>query len=186
MRRYIYEDPSKISDFSGDELDKIRADIDKTAYFVVQYMIEKNLSVSTAESCTGGMLASAITSVPGASGIFECGIVSYSNRIKEKILGVSEETINNYGVVSAETSREMAERAMALSGSDISVGITGLAGPGGDGKLPEGTVYVTVLYERGDKAVTENLDLGSRGRRYIRAATVLDVLKKLENILSAL
>ncbi len=164
---------------------EIQGYIDKTACFVVQCMIEKNLKLSLAESCTGGLVASAVTSVPGASKIFECGIVSYSERIKEELLGVPAEIIEKYGVVSAETALSMAENSRRISGSDIAVGITGLAGPGGDGVLPEGTIYVSVVC--GDEALTENLRLeqyGSLGRELNRLIAAAEVFKRIEGILS--
>ena len=99
----------------------ISAYIDRMARNVVQYMIEKNLTVSTAESCTGGLLSAAITSVPGASNVFECGIASYSERIKEELLGVPKNIIESFGVVSSQTACAMADAVKELSGSDISV-----------------------------------------------------------------
>lgn len=147
-------------------------------------MIEKKLTLSTAESCTGGLLASAITEVSGASNMFECGIVSYSEKIKENLLGVPPEIIEKYGVVSAETAESMAKNSKRLSLSDIAVGITGLAGPGGDGTLPEGTIYISIVYK--DGIYTKNLALGSMGRCANRLMTVAEVLKELESILTAL
>lgn len=161
----------------------ISAYIDRTARNVVQYMIEKNLTVSAAESCTGGILSAAITSVPGASKIFECGIVSYSERIKEEILGVPAEIIDGYGVVSAQTADAMAKAVKKLSGSDISVGITGLAGPASPSDaLPVGTVYISTAYK--DRIIAENLklyELGSFDRginRLLAAAFALEALQK--------
>ena len=168
-------------DFSPD---KIREYIDKKAQNVVQCLIEKNLSISTAESCTGGLLSAAITAVPGASGIFGCGIVSYSVEVKENLLGVPAEIIDGYGVVSAETATAMAERVMTISGSDISVGITGLAGPAGtNDPLPVGTVYTAIAYK--DRIVAENLklfELGGFERRTNRLLTVAKVLERLEKM----
>ena len=163
---------------------KIREDIDKTAAFVVQCMIEKKLSVSAAESCTGGMFSSAVTSVPGASEIFECGIVSYSDRIKEEVLGVAKDTIERFGVVSENTAEEMAKNVKRISGSDFSVGITGLAGPGGDGIMPAGTVYLSVLSDKGCR--TENLKLYGMTRQEVRLRTVLTALKWIKQQLEAM
>ncbi len=159
--------------------------IDKTAGFVVQCMIEKNLRISLAESCTGGMISQIITSVPGASGIFECGVVSYSERIKEELLGVPKSIIEKYGVVSSETAISMAENVMRISGSDISAGVTGIAGPGGDGINPAGTVYIAVIYK--DKRYAANLALNRFGeltRQEIRLGTACAVLKKAEEFIN--
>lgn len=171
--------------------DEIRGCIDKKAQNVVQCLIEKNLSLSTAESCTGGLLSSAITSVPGSSTVFGCGIVSYSVEVKEDVLGVPADIIERYGVVSAETAKAMAERVMKISKSDISVGITGLAGPAGkDDPLPVGTVYIAIAYK--DRITAENLkeaaenlrlyEIGSFDREINRLLTVLKVLERLEEI----
>ena len=157
----------------------IREYIDRTARNVVQYLIGENLSVSVAESCTGGLIASAITSVSGASAVFECGIVSYSERIKEEIVGVPRETIESFGVVSAQTAIAMAEGVKKLSGSDLAIAVTGLAGPKSESDtLPVGTVYISTVY-RG-KAFAENLrlyELGGFGRnmnRLLSAAFALE------------
>ena len=161
---------------------KIREDIDKTASFVVKCMIENNLSVSSAESCTGGMLCSSITDVPGASKVFECGIVSYSDRIKEDVLGVDKEIIDDYGVVSKNTAEAMAKRVKAISGSDISVGITGLAGPGGDGEFPAGTVFLSVIYKNNQR--TEDLKLYGMSREEVRLRTVLTAFEWIKDALT--
>ncbi len=163
--------------------DNIRGYIDRTARNVVQYLIGNNISLSTAESCTGGLLASAITSVPGVSKIFECGIVSYSERIKEELLGVPARIIDDYGVVSPQTAVEMAKAVKKLSGSDIAVGITGLAGPASpDDKQPVGTIYVSTAYR--DRIVAENLRLYELGgferetNRLLTAALALEEIAK--------
>lgn len=103
--------------------------VDSLEQVVVQKLIEKKLKVGLAESCTGGFVAKRITEIPGSSEIFECGIVSYANRIKEEKLSVRHETLESHGAVSAETAYEMAIGARRAAGSDIGVGITGIAGP---------------------------------------------------------
>jgi nicotinamide-nucleotide amidase len=105
---------------------------------------EKNLLLATAESCTGGMIAAAITSVSGASGVFHCGMVTYSNDMKEKMLGVSRETLERFSAVSAETAAEMAAGARFFSGADIGVAVTGNAGPEPSEGKPVGEVYAAV------------------------------------------
>lgn len=112
---------------------------------VVQSLLKQNKTLATAESCTGGLISKRITDVPGASAVFECGIVSYSNRIKSKVLGVREETLKAYGAVSEQTAREMAEGALRVSGADLAVSVTGIAGPDADGTdKPVGLVYIAL------------------------------------------
>ncbi len=113
---------------------------------LVEYFTSRDKHITIAESCTGGLIASRITSVPGASAILEGSFVTYSNRIKSEWLGVREETLINYGAVSAECVEEMARGAKRQSGADISIAVSGIAGPTGavEGK-PVGTVFVAVL-----------------------------------------
>ncbi len=112
---------------------------------LVKLLKEKKMTVATAESCTGGLIAKRITDISGSSSVFECGIVSYSNRIKNEILGVSEETLAKYGAVSEQTAREMVSGALKVSGADIAVSVTGIAGPDSDGTdKPVGLVYIAV------------------------------------------
>ncbi len=101
--------------------------------------------ISCAESCTGGLVAKMITDVSGASSVFQCGIVTYSNEMKQNLLGVSEKTLCEFGAVSEEIAREMALGVLEKSGSDIAVSVTGLAGPEGDGSgKPVGTVCIGI------------------------------------------
>jgi nicotinamide-nucleotide amidase len=109
---------------------------------VGQRLIEKSLHIVTAESCTGGWLAQALTSVEGASAFFDCGFVTYSNESKVELLGVSEEILAKFGAVSEQTVKEMAQGALKYSRAQISLAITGLAGPGGGGETkPIGMVW---------------------------------------------
>ena len=105
---------------------------------------EKNLHVAVAESCTGGYVAKRITDVSGASDVFECGICSYSNRIKHQILGVKQETLDTFGAISEETAREMAEGVRRISGAEIGVSVTGNAGPQASEDKDVGLVYIGV------------------------------------------
>ena len=152
---------------------------------VVAELKEKGLSVGCAESCTGGLLAGVITSVSGASGVFECGIVSYSERIKCELLGLTQDFIDKHGVVSKEVALAMAKSVIKLSGADVGVGITGIAGPnGGTEEQPVGTIYVSVLY--GDRNITKNLKLYENGefdRNTNRELTVIHALKSICEIL---
>ena len=158
---------------------KIREYIDRTARNVVEYMIGENLKLSAAESCTGGLICSAITSVSGASKVFGYGAVTYSEEAKSAMIGVSEETIARCGVVSRETALEMAEGIKKLSKSDLAIAVTGLAGPKSEGDtLPVGTVYLAVIYK--DFRYCENLKLyeyGELDRRTNRLLTAALALK---------
>ncbi len=113
---------------------------------VVERLIERNQTIACAESCTGGGLAAAITDITGASRCFGYGLVTYSNEAKQKLLNVPASTINQHGAVSAETAAAMAEGLLLLSGADIAVSITGIAGPGGSSaSKPVGLVFIAVI-----------------------------------------
>ena len=142
---------------------------------LVKKLIEKKLTISTAESCTGGLIASEITSVAGSSEIFGSGYVTYANSAKMKMLGVKDKTLADHGAVSENTAKEMAEGARAASGADIAVSVTGIAGPGGGTpEKPVGLVYMALADDKGTIVKKLNLD-GSRDK--VRARTVKNVLK---------
>lgn len=149
------------------------------SFQLVQKLLSGSLEIAQAESCTGGLLSKYITDQPGASQVFQCGVVSYSGEIKHRVLGVSYETIKQHGEVSAETALEMAEGVRRLAGSQIGVGITGIAGPGGGSKeKPVGLVYFAVSYEDRCEAVRlELFDL--KTREEVREKTVQSVLEYL-------
>ena len=108
-------------------------------------LVQRNLTLSTAESCTGGLLGHLITNVPGASRYYLGGVISYSNEIKTSILGVSESTIERFGAVSRECAVEMASGVRQIFGADIGVATTGIAGPGGGTpEKPVGLVYIAI------------------------------------------
>ncbi|MCP1168229.1 CinA family protein [Limimaricola litoreus] len=144
------------------------------------------LRVATAESCTGGMLAAAITETPGASSVFDWGVVTYSNAAKQALLGVSAATLDAHGAVSVEVAAEMAQGALAHSGADIAVSVTGIAGPGASEHKPEGRVCFGVATARA--CSTELVEFGARGRDTVRAlardhaiALVIGAIKELES-----
>ena len=115
---------------------------------IVALLKEKNLTLTTAESCTGGMLSARLTNVSGVSEVFKQGFVAYSNRAKRKLLDVKKNTLKTYGAVSEKTAKEMAKNGEFITGSDICVSITGLAGPdGGTETTPVGLVYITCAYQ---------------------------------------
>ena len=127
-------------------------DVENLEQAVVQRLREKGLKLATAESCTGGLISKRITEVPGASDVFECGVCSYANRIKHELLGVSEDTLAQHGAVSPETAEQMAEGIRRLSGADIGISVTGIAGPGGGTEeKPVGLVYIGVSSENYSK-----------------------------------
>ena len=129
---------------------------------VVKTFAEKGLALASAESCTGGLISKRITDIPGSSAMFGYGVCTYANEAKEKILGVKHETLEKYGAVSEATAREMAEGLLRLSGADVAVCTTGLAGPGGGSdEKPVGLVYLAVGTK--DGITVKKLLLG-RGR----------------------
>ena len=133
-------------------------------------MIEDKITIATAESCTGGKIAAAITDVPGASEIFGYGMVTYSNDAKIKILGVKAETLAAHGAVSPETAYEMAAGLKRVSGADVAVSVTGIAGPGGGSpEKPVGLVYMGIAYGD-DVIVKKNFFQGERDE--VRLQTV--------------
>lgn len=112
---------------------------------VCEVLIEKKKKIATAESCTGGLIAQKITSVSGASGCFDCGVVTYSNEQKHKILGVSEVTLKTFGAVSEQTALEMCKGVKKLANADVGISVTGIAGPtGGTKEKPVGTVWIGI------------------------------------------
>ncbi len=114
---------------------------------------EKQMKISCAESLTGGLVSKKITDIPGASAVFECGVCSYSNRIKHQVLGVSEQILRQYSEYSLQCAAEMAKGVRRLAGSDIGVSTSGIAGPGGStAEKPVGTVYVGVSTKDDTKA----------------------------------
>ena len=134
---------------------------------VIKLLREKNMTFSAAESCTGGELAKRFTDMPGASAFFKGGVVTYTNEAKAKLLGIDTALIEEKGAVSYEVAKAMAENVRALLGTDIGVGVTGLAGPDGDGVHEVGTVFVSLAVE-GETFVKE-LHMGAmRTRSFIR------------------
>lgn len=137
---------------------------------LVKLLTEKSLTVAAAESCTGGLVSKRITEIPGASAVFHCGVCTYSNDMKEKILGVQVDTLRKYGAVSEQTALEMARGVRHISGSDIGISTTGIAGPdGGSAQKPVGTVYVGVSSTHFEEVIHLSLGRGrSDERDYIR------------------
>ena len=147
---------------------------------IVSLLKRKKLKISFAESCTGGLLSSAITSVSGSSKVFTLGLVAYSNQSKTKILRVSKNIIKKYGSVSEQVCLAMLKNLNKISKTNISVSITGIAGPSGGTKIkPVGLVYVGI--KKGNRAEVKKYLFKNKGRSYIQKAAVN---KSLELILS--
>lgn len=131
--------------------------------------------MATAESCTGGLIAGAVTDVAGSSTVFDRGFVTYSNTAKTQMLGVPPEVIAAHGAVSEEVATLMARGALEASDADIAVSVTGLAGPGGSDHKPEGRVCFGVATARGTQV--ETVEFGAIGRANVRARTVQHALE---------
>jgi len=153
----------------------------KISHKIIKLLKKKKLKISFAESCTGGMLSSAITSVRGSSEVFNLGLVAYSNESKIKILKISKKTIRKYGAVSKQVCRAMANNVSKIGKSKISISVTGIAGPTGSSKnKPIGLVYIGI---KKDNKITINKYLfKNKGRSYIQKTAVV---KCFELILSS-
>jgi nicotinamide-nucleotide amidase len=138
----------------------------------------RGAKIATAESCTGGLIAGAITDIAGSSDMFDRGFVTYSNAAKTEMLGVRAATLRQFGAVSEEVAREMADGALARSAAGLAVSVTGIAGPGGSEHKPEGRVCFG-LAATGAETRTETVDFGPLGRAEVRRATVVHALAML-------
>jgi len=138
----------------------------------------RSVRIATVESCTGGLLAGAITDIPGASDIFERGYVTYSNSAKRDLVGVKQSTLGRCGAVSEQVACEMAEGGRAAARVDIAIAITGIAGPGGSGNKPEGRVCFA-LAASAKPTHSETVEFGAIGRGLVRERSVHHALKML-------
>jgi len=154
----------------------------ESAEELLQICKERQLTITTAESCTGGLLAAVLTEVPGSSKVFERGIVTYSNEAKQQMLGVTPATIDVYGAVSTECAEEMAKGALAHASVDLAVSITGIAGPTGavPGK-PIGLVYFCAA-SRSGRVIAHDRKYGDIGRIKVRDQSVLQALDMLREL----
>jgi len=149
---------------------------------ILKLLSKKKLTLSFAESCTGGLLASSITCLSGSSKVFNMGLVTYSNNAKVKLLKVPKKTITKYGAVSSETCLSMVKNLSKISKSNISISITGVAGPnGGTKEKPVGLVYIGL--KKGSKTIIKKNLFKSKKRISIQKATVNQALKMILNIL---
>lgn len=167
----------KVKQIIGDDVYGV--DVDSLEQVVGQLLIKNNMTLSVAESCTGGLLSKRITDLAGASAYYMGGVCSYSNDVKMKVLGVKTETLEKYGAVSSQTAEEMAKGVAERLGADVGVGITGIAGPdGGTDEKPVGLVYISV-YING-KYITRKTN-NTNGRDRIRnhaASLALDIIRR--------
>ncbi len=144
---------------------------------IVEILLREGMRVATAESCTGGLVAATLVDVPGMSGVFEEGYITYANKAKERLLGVRKETLSSFGAVSEQTAREMAEGAAKAAGADCAVVTTGIAGPdGGTPEKPVGLVYIG-CYVKGKTTVKKCLFTGTR--RAVRESAAREALEFL-------
>jgi len=153
----------------------------KLSLKIVKILTKKKLTVSFAESCTGGLLSSSITNISGSSKVFNMGIVTYSNSAKTKLLNVPIATINKYGAVSYETCSSMVKNLSKISKSNISISITGVAGPkGGTKQKPVGLVYIGI--KKGNKTIIKKKLFKNKNRNSIQKSTVKQAHKMILNI----
>ena len=149
---------------------------------IVKVLTKRKLTVSFAESCTGGLLASSITSISGSSKVFNIGLVTYSNNAKVRLLKVPKKNITKYGAVSYETCLSMVKNLSKISKSNISISITGVAGPnGGTKEKPVGLVYIGL--KKGSKTIIKKNLFKSKKRVSIQKATVKQALKMILDVL---
>ena len=154
----------------------------KSAQKLVKLLSKKNLKISFAESCTGGLLSSSITSISGSSKVFTIGLITYSNQSKIKLLKVNKKTILKHGAVSYETCLSMVKNLSKISKTNISVSVTGVAGPkGGTKQKPVGLVYIGI--KRGNKTIIRKNLFKNKNRYSIQKSTVNQAHKMILNII---
>ncbi len=156
-------------------------DIENKARTLIAALSKRGLMVATAESCTGGLIAGALTEIPGSSSVVDRGFVTYSNDAKMQMLGVDPATLAAHGAVSRQTAIEMARGALSHSQAAIAVAVTGIAGPGGGSQeKPVGLVHL-VAASRGGSVLHREMRYGDIGREAVRMATVRTALDMLED-----
>ena len=177
--RLARETEKEICDILGDAVFTLK---DEEIYETVFNMLkEKKLKISSAESFTGGLFSQLLTSVPGSSEVFEESVVTYSNKAKISLLGVSPETIAAKGVVSSETALEMARGVVKLTGADIGVSFTGFAGPDGGEGRPRGNVFVAVVYKDREEVREFNFPGERNHVRMLGAVNAFNMVRKIIN-----
>ncbi len=156
----------------------MKLDHDDLAAEVLKACKDKGLKVCTVESCTGGLVAASLTEIAGSSPVFERGFATYSNEAKMELVGVAKDTLIAHGAVSIETAREMAAGGLAASRADLSVAVTGIAGPGGTAEKPEGLVCFAAAAKTGEMLEARE-EFGALGRANVRAVSVEKALQML-------
>lgn len=157
-------------------------DIFSEAQKLIDLASEKNVTIATAESCTGGLIGAAITSISGSSKPFKGGIIAYDNSVKTKLLGVSPSVLGKYGAVSQKTAERMAAGVIERLGVDMAVSVTGIAGPGGGSEdKPVGTVWMGLAVKTNDNINIKTTlhSFGDIGRNKVRDVTCYEALKAL-------
>lgn len=156
----------------------VKPTLDELTEGILASSRHKSLTLGTAESCTGGLIAAALTSIPGSSDVVAGAVVSYSNEVKQSSLKVSQETLNQYGAVSEQTAIQMAQGARESLGVDIAVSVTGIAGPdGGSSQKPIGTVWIGLADKQGGSASVYHFD---GNRESVREQAVYEALQALQ------
>ncbi len=157
----------------------------EAALRVFELCRERGLTLTTAESCTGGLVAAAITDIPGSSDVFDRGFVTYSNDAKMALLGVSADILAKHGAVSAECAKAMAEGALNSAGTSLAISITGIAGPGGGSpEKPVGLVFMAAMDRKGNFHARE-CRFGDLGRDEVRRRSVIAAFALIEELLGA-
>ncbi len=155
------------------------SDIFQNARTVIKTARQNGLTIATAESCTGGLVAKALTDIAGSSAVYKGSLIAYSNSIKENLLGVEKSIMIKHGSVSAETAREMAKNCAQLFGVDIALSVTGIAGPGGGStEKPVGLVYMGVFTL--SELTTHKFQFSNTKRTMVRREAALTALKLME------
>lgn len=155
--------------------------IRNSAAQTIAVLNQKSMQIVTAESCTGGLIAGALTSVPGSSEVVHGGFITYANLAKQQMIGVPEQILNEHGAVSEQTARCMADGARAATGVDVAIAVTGIAGPGGgSAEKPVGLVYIGCAAASG--TYTQKHLFGDIGRDDIRSETILAALTLVRDI----
>lgn len=154
-------------------------EIEALASRIISEFTLRHLTIATAESCTGGLIAGALTEISGSSAVVDRGFVTYSNQAKVEMLGVDEKVLVSFGAVSRETALQMAAGALRRSGTDIAIAVTGVAGPtGGSAEKPVGLVHIAARHRDG-RVIHREMRYGDLGRSGIRIATVTTALEML-------
>ncbi|MBB4437210.1 nicotinamide-nucleotide amidase [Rhizobium esperanzae] len=160
-------------------------DIISTAEAIIRDFTAAGLMVSTAESCTGGLIAGALTDISGSSAVVDRGFVTYTNSAKMEVLGVQAETLLRFGAVSEETARQMVHGALFRSRAEIAVAVTGIAGPGGgSAEKPVGLVHLAAK-SRAGAIIHRKMLYGDIGRSEVRLATIRTALEMVRSLLAA-